>query len=1161
MSIKRMAILVSTAFLGLSSTLLWLLSYSGAEVPVAHAAGLWYVAPGGSDSNSCLSSTAPCATINGAIGKASGGDTIYVAIGVYTSDGSDVVFINKDVTLSGGWDVTFTTQDGTSTIDGEESRRGLLVNPNMTATVDNFIIQNGFVDGTGYGSGVYNGGTLTMSNCTVWRNRTFRGGGIYVSNYGQLILNNCSVLENIVDYHGGGIYVNLNGTLILNNSTINANRGDYGGGISSNNGNLTLNNSIISNNQAIDGGGIYDAGWMMINNSIVSDNEAETGGGIYKWQADLTISNSAITRNSAVNGGGIYILGYNVYMQNSTISGNMAENGAGIYTESTLKLSSITMSRNIAIQEGGGIYRESGNVTAQNSILAGNINDNSPDCFGDINTSGYNLIGDIIGCTFSPGEGDLTNIEANLGHLIAPSGTPWYHPLMPGSPAIDAGNLTGCRDHLNNLLSKDQREVSRVGRCDIGAYEYTTPGLANMVAAVGGTPQRIPPSFTFEFPLQAAVMDAIGSPVQYIPVTFTAPESGPSGKFADTGTFTTQAETTESGVVTTSMFTANLMQGSYTVTATVTGIVTPTHFELSNVGWYVATSGDDDNDCQTTITPCASINGALSKTLFIPGDTVLVATGIYTSAVEEVVLLDEDVSLSGGWSNSFITQDEITTVDGENQRRGMKVNNNVIATVERFTFQNGAATHGGGIHNSGELTLKHITVRNNAATQGGGGIDNTSGSTLTMYNSAIISNTRNGIGTAWGTLYLNNVTISGNTDGGINSLGGWVFLNNCTISDNTDSGILHTTTTDGGTVELQNTILSGNIGARKDCAGEINSLGYNLLGDTSECTYFSGTGDLLDTNPGLLPLPQGSPAYLPLLPNSPAIDAGNPTGCTDHKGNFLSIDQRGSTRPIDGNGDTSAICDIGSYEYDPSNPEINQVFLPCSFRNFCPDFFDDFSNPNSGWPVLDNEYELTAYLNGEYQVLTRQAGYFYLFMAPTCARENYEVGVDARWEGKLANSYGIIFGVLADFSQYYLFDMNSDYQVFRVLRRDSSGFHELVPVSYSSAIHGDTATNYLKVIRDGDLFTLMINGVVLGTWTDGTITGLTYVGIISSPYNDQNKSDARFDNFSVTRLPSDSVTTQSWLGLPNEFAPRHVTKDIVSMEPLPGDWWNSEGEE
>ena len=47
---------------------------------------------------------------------------------------------------------------------------------------------------------------------------------------------------------------------------------------------------------------------------------------------------------------------------------------------------------------------------------------------------------------------------------------------------------------------------------------------------------------------------------------------------------------------------------------------------------------------------------------------------------------------------------------------------------------------------------------------------------------------------------------------------------------------------------------------------------------------------------------------LPL--SSPAIDAGDPAYCP-------ATDQRGVSRPFDGNGDGLAICDIGAYECIP----------------------------------------------------------------------------------------------------------------------------------------------------------------------------------------------------------------------------------------------------
>ena len=53
-----------------------------------------------------------------------------------------------------------------------------------------------------------------------------------------------------------------------------------------------------------------------------------------------------------------------------------------------------------------------------------------------------------------------------------------------------------------------------------------------------------------------------------------------------------------------------------------------------------------------------------------------------------------------------------------------------------------------------------------------------------------------------------------------------------------------------------------------------------------------------------------------LVPGSPAIDAGGPV-CTDANGNPLLTDQRGKPRIIDGNGDGTARCDIGAFEFFP----------------------------------------------------------------------------------------------------------------------------------------------------------------------------------------------------------------------------------------------------
>jgi hypothetical protein len=147
--------------------------------------------------------------------------------------------------------------------------------------------------------------------------------------------------------------------------------------------------------------------------------------------------------------------------------------GGGISNRGTATISSSTFSGNSANSQGGAVYNYVGyNVTLQNSIVASSTSGGN--CAGTMTSKGYNLSSDGS-CTFN-NAGDLNNTDPMLG-LLQNNGGPTQTMALPsGSPAIDAGNPSGCNDGQGNLLKTDQRGIPRPDKedsvgCDMGAYE------------------------------------------------------------------------------------------------------------------------------------------------------------------------------------------------------------------------------------------------------------------------------------------------------------------------------------------------------------------------------------------------------------------------------------------------------------------------------------------------------------------------------------------------------------------------------------------------------------------------------------------------------------------------------------------------------------------
>ena len=129
--------------------------------------------------------------------------------------------------------------------------------------------------GDGYGGGILNHGTLTVSDCTVSNNDAREGGGIFSD--GTLTVSGCSISGNHA-IGGGGI--SNTGTASLFNSTVSNNQATWvdgayqphgvGGGLYVSGGTLTLSGCTVSGNYAdLEASGIYNdtSGTMTLENS------------------------------------------------------------------------------------------------------------------------------------------------------------------------------------------------------------------------------------------------------------------------------------------------------------------------------------------------------------------------------------------------------------------------------------------------------------------------------------------------------------------------------------------------------------------------------------------------------------------------------------------------------------------------------------------------------------------------------------------------------------------------------------------------------------------------------------------------------------------------------------------------------------------------------
>jgi uncharacterized repeat protein (TIGR01451 family) len=491
------------------------------EVAQAQGPTIRYVdcATGDDSDNDCLTSAAPCATIQQAVDAAAPGDEIRLATGVYTgvqarAGVTQVVYISETVTVRGGytttnWATPYPITQPT-TLDAQKQGRVLYITGDISITISGLRITGGDALGLGgdvsdkdAGGGLYViTATATIRNNHVVSNTALVGGGMYFRNS-----DGTSLIDNLISGNttpqsgsGGGLYLYNSARVTLTDNTISDNEagpwnngfGTGGGVLLDNCPGTTLNDNIISDNRASWAGGLAfrDSPTATLIANTISDNLANHagrdlkhyGGAHFAHSDGATLISNTISGNRAANdcGGVCFDSSHNAVLTGNVIISNTRGPwydgcGAGACLR---KCQNVRLVDNVIVNNtgtdmdrpgtilGGGLYVGNSSVT----LVANTISSNDATRGGGL----YVVSNSIVVLTSNTITGNVAYYTCGV----------W--PCAPGGGGLHLNNSTATL--TNTIVADNQTETSGGGLY----LENSTATLTNTIvtgnrAATGGS--------------------------------------------------------------------------------------------------------------------------------------------------------------------------------------------------------------------------------------------------------------------------------------------------------------------------------------------------------------------------------------------------------------------------------------------------------------------------------------------------------------------------------------------------------------------------------------------------------------------------------------------------------------------------------------------------
>lgn len=349
-------------------------------------------------------------------------------------------------------------------------------------------------------------------------------------------------------------------------------------------------------------------------------------------------------------------------------------------------------------------------------------------------------------------------------------------------------------------------------------------------------------------------------------------------------------------------------------------------FNQTAVNELLGITDDEDHGSFRNLIDVANTNNGIVDLSSFEGQTITLGSPIFINSGKEIKLINSGTNP--------------VTIAGTQYFRSFKVSNGKLS-------MQGLVINGGGISSyNSDINISKTKFENNRYGGNGGALNINGGNTFIndswFYNNEVFAD---GNPTAYGgaiyigngNIEINNSVLSGNTapDGGAIYVdaGANVNMNSTTIGYNISNGSLSPMGTasgggiynNGGNINIKNTIIASNIDMTDptphgpNCYGTITSLGYNIIGDVSNCSITSSASDTVDINDTTIGFMMNSTGIINgLFESSVAIDSGI---CTSN------FDINGDSRP-QGNG-----CDVGAYEYPATTLPLNHNTIGAGWKH------------------------------------------------------------------------------------------------------------------------------------------------------------------------------------------------------------------------------------